>query len=99
MSQVLAQLGPQLAKAAALPAEQGGDGGRRGGLRSWTPEQALAEGVPPHHVPRSVRCCLVDTLCFAGNGNVTSKPCGGFRNRQHAQFIYVETPVVMLTRR
>jgi hypothetical protein len=54
-SQVLMQMGPQLAAAASLPADISVESGRHGGLRSWTPEEALAEGVPPNHVPRSVR--------------------------------------------
>ena len=49
------QMGPQLAAAASLPADISEESGRHGGLRSWTPEEALAEGVPPNHVPRSVR--------------------------------------------
>ena len=52
---MLAQLGPQLAEAARLPMELGAEDLRHAGLRSWTPEQALSEGVPPHHVPRTVR--------------------------------------------
>jgi len=35
--------------------ELGAEDLRHAGLRSWTPEQALSEGVPPHHVPRTVR--------------------------------------------
>lgn len=53
--QVLMQMGPQLAAAASLPADISVESGRHGGLRSWTPAEALAEDVPPNHVPRSVR--------------------------------------------
>ena len=51
---MLAKLGPALREAAQLPADIGPAGGRHPGLHSWTPQQAMAEGVPPHHVPRSV---------------------------------------------
>jgi hypothetical protein len=56
--QVLAQMGPQLAAAASLPADISSESGRHGGLRSWTPEEASAEGVPPNHVPRSASLAL-----------------------------------------
>lgn len=54
LPQVLAQMGSQLATAAALPADLSAEAGRHSGLRSWTPQQAMSEGVPPNHVPRSV---------------------------------------------
>jgi hypothetical protein len=67
--QVLMQMGPQLAAAASLPADISVESGRHGGLRSWTPEEALAEGVPPNHVPRSVRSpCLA---CFPADVSPT----------------------------